>query len=626
MKNYKLFLFIYNLVKKNNLIIFLILFTFICVNNSIAKSIRTPLHKPPIPEYTYNILNKKFGILSLKDIKNYKKIFHYQKEGKWDIAKKYIDKIDNDILMGHVLYQKYMHPTAYRSNYKELSNWLTNYRDLPGAPRIYKLATKRRPKGYKKPALPIKAVFKNQVISDLSKNKKNTFKKIKKKKKANKKSRQLYYSIKSNIRNDILTKSENRLYKISAKDLSLKQKDELFYAIAEKWYFRGDNDIKAFELSSLVANRSREHITYADWIAGLSAWRLKRFKQAQYHFEKLSKSTNISVWNNSAAAFWAARASLKNKDPEKFIFWLQQGSKNQRTFYGIICGALLGKKITISNKKPDFLDKDFAIIKNHKAIQRVIALKETGKIFLADKEAFNITPSANHKQSNALLKLTSKLNLPNTTIKLATKNLTYENVYFDSSAYPIPDWRNHSEFIVDQALVYAFVRQESRFNSNAKSSAGARGLMQLMPRTASFVAKDRSLRINKKYKLYEPKLNLELGQKYLKILMNNQKLNNNLFLITAAYNAGPSNLNKWLSKTPFNNDPLLFIESIPARETRIFIERVLANLWIYRMRFNQENPSLFDTAEGKWPMYISQDKKLDKITNLKSFTNKGTEN
>ena len=105
-----------------------------------------------------------------------------------------------------------------------------------------------------------------------------------------------------------------------------------------------------------------------------------------------------------------------------------------------------------------------------------------------------------------------------------------------------------------------------------------------------------------------------------------QKLNNNLFLITAAYNAGPSNLNKWLSKTPFNNDPLLFIESIPARETRIFIERVLANLWIYRMRFNQENPSLFDTVEGKWPMYISQDKKLDKITNLKSFTNKGTEN
>ena len=617
---------IYNLVKKNNVIIFSICLSLVFLNDTYAKSIRVPLHKPPIPEYRYNILNKKFGILSSRDINKYEKIFHYQKKGKWDIAKKYIDEIDNEILMGYVLYQKYMHPTAYRSSYKELSNWLASYSDLPGATRIFKLANKRRPKGQRKPIAPKKAAFKNQIKSDLFKNKNNTYKQNKMKKRKNKNTRQLYSMIKSNIKNDILTKSEKQLYKISTKTLPAQLKDELFYAIAEKWYFRGDNDNKAFELSSSVANRSRSHITYADWIAGLSAWRLGKFKQAQNHFENLSMSKSISVWNKSAAAFWAARASLKNKNPQKFIFWLQKGAKNQRTFYGIICSTLLGKKITISNKKPDFLDKDFDIIKNHKAIKRIIALEEVGQVFLADKEAFNIIPSANHIQADALLKLLIKLNLPNATIKLATKNLTYENAYFDSSAYPIPDWSRQGEFIVDQALVYAFVRQESRFNTNAKSSAGARGLMQLMPRTASFVAKDRSLRFNKKYRLYEPKLNLELGQKYIKILMKNEKLNSNLFLIAAAYNAGPSNLNKWLLNTPFNNDPLLFIESIPARETRIFIERVLTNLWIYRMRFQQENHSLFHTVEGKWPMYISQDNKLNKITNLNKYPGKESEN
>ncbi len=100
--------------------------------------------------------------------------------------------------------------------------------------------------------------------------------------------------------------------------------------------------------------------------------------------------------------------------------------------------------------------------------------------------------------------------------------------------------------------------------------------------------------------------------------MKNEKFKNNLFLLVAAYNAGPTNINKWLSNTPFNNDPLLFIESIPARETRIFIERVLANLWIYRMRFNQDKPSLLNIVEGKWPKYMSQDNNLNKISNLEN--------
>ncbi|HRW31143.1 MAG TPA: hypothetical protein P5227_14165, partial [Emcibacteraceae bacterium] len=68
------------------------------------------------------------------------------------------------------------------------------------------------------------------------------------------------------------------------------------------------------------------------------------------------------------------------------------------------------------------------------------------------------------------------------------------------------------------------------------------------------------------------------------------------------------NMQKWVKQTNFQDDPLLFIESIPARETRIYIERVLSNMWIYRMRMGQKTPTLDYVAEGKWPIYTPQDK------------------
>ena len=76
-----------------------------------------------------------------------------------------------------------------------------------------------------------------------------------------------------------------------------------------------------------------------------------------------------------------------------------------------------------------------------------------------------------------------------------------------------------------------------------------------------------------------------------------------LFLMAAAWNGGPGNLNKWRKKTDDLNDPLFFIESIPSRETRNFIEKVLSNLWVYRNRLGQSAPSLDAIAEGRWPVY-----------------------
>ena len=79
-----------------------------------------------------------------------------------------------------------------------------------------------------------------------------------------------------------------------------------------------------------------------------------------------------------------------------------------------------------------------------------------------------------------------------------------------------------------------------------------------------------------------------------------------LFLMAAAWNGGPGNLNKWRRNIDDMNDALFFIESLPSRETRIFIERVLTNLWIYRDRLGQDAPSLDAVASGAWPSYFAQ--------------------
>ena len=184
-------------------------------------------------------------------------------------------------------------------------------------------------------------------------------------------------------------------------------------------------------------------------------------------------------------------------------------------------------------------------------------------------------------------------------------NLLAENgsSRYDSTAYPVPKLTARNGIPIDKALILAFIRQESGFNPNAKSRAGARGLMQLMPRTASFVERDRSYRRSGAKALFNPETNIEIGQKYIDLLRSDDGIGDDLFMIVAAWNGGPGNLVKWRRKLKHQDDPLLFIETIPLRETRIFIEHVLTNLWIYRSRLGQPTPSLDAVAAGDWPVY-----------------------
>ena len=192
-------------------------------------------------------------------------------------------------------------------------------------------------------------------------------------------------------------------------------------------------------------------------------------------------------------------------------------------------------------------------------------------------------------------------------IKISNDLKDYDRlVFYDSLAYPVPDWLPAKDNLADPALVLALIRQESGFNPRAVSSAGACGLMQLMPSTAYYVQKDNQLKRDRS-KLFDAAYNIETGRKYVNYLLEKDYIDGNLFFMTAAYNAGPGNLMKWKKKVKYQNDPLLFIEVLPAQQTRLYIERVMANYWIYEMRAGRKPESLAQLQSGLWPTVRSTD-------------------
>jgi len=161
--------------------------------------------------------------------------------------------------------------------------------------------------------------------------------------------------------------------------------------------------------------------------------------------------------------------------------------------------------------------------------------------------------------------------------------------------FPVPPYTPDGGYQIDSSLVLAFARIESRFSVGATSPVGARGLMQLMPNTAS------RLGVSDPDSLYEPGTALAVGQRYIVQLLNS--LDGNLIELGGAYNAGPGAVSRWRTTKAGGDDALLFVESIPVAETRSYVKRLLLYHWLYRRRFGQDAVSLQETASGQWPTY-----------------------
>jgi soluble lytic murein transglycosylase-like protein len=161
--------------------------------------------------------------------------------------------------------------------------------------------------------------------------------------------------------------------------------------------------------------------------------------------------------------------------------------------------------------------------------------------------------------------------------------------------FPVPPYSPEGGYTIDNSLVLAFARIESRFQVAATSPVGARGLMQVMPATA------KKLGVKDPDTLYQPGTALAVGQLYIEQLLNS--LDGNLVELGGSYNAGPGAVSRWRTTKAGGNDPLLFVESMPVAETRSYVKRLLLYHWLYRRRFGQDAKSLDDTARGQWPIY-----------------------
>jgi len=542
--------------------------------------------------------------LDLDDVERYQRIFDLQEDGHWKKADKLIKRLSDRILMGHVLAQRYLHPTKYRSKYKELKEWMAHYADHPDAHRLYKLALRRKPSNWRAPKRPVPVFLGGGTGAVKSATPPG--------KKLSREQRRKVRAYKRKIRGYLRkgwTKSVKKLIATSEirrlfSDFDMDQAKARLAA----GYFAAGRDKWAVMWASQAAERSGRYLPEANWTAGLASWRLGNREESARFFEAAATTEGMSDWITSAAAFWAARAYLVGGKPEKVNPLLGLAAAYPRTFYGLLARRMLDLPSTFSWSTPGLEQPALDALVATQSGRRALALLQVGESRRAERDLRGLAGRSSPDVAMGILALAARTNMPALAVRL--NNILHPGGGgYDGAAYPLPTWQPKDGYSVDKALVFALIRQESAFNPKAKSWAGARGLMQLMPRTAGFVARDRRFHraASTLRKLFKPEINLMLGQKYIEILLRDKKINGDLFLMATAWNGGPGNLNKWRRNTNHLDDPLFFIESIPSRETRIFIEKVLTNLWIYRDRLGQPTPSLDAIAAGQWPVYKALD-------------------
>lgn len=557
------------------------------------------------------------SVLSAADRARYQRIFNLQQAERWQEADREIAGLHDKLLLGEVLSQRYRAP-SYPAGYGELINWLKHYGDEPDAKAIYALALKRHPDGTAPPprpsASPVTIDFSDIDLSPVP-----TISTGKQLQALLPAAGHRAGNLQKQI-SELAGKDPRRAEQLLAgKEATLlidsDARDDLRAAIARGYLAQGEPQAA---LTMSASNQTAAYAPVADWNAGIAAWQLGRLDEARRHFQALARSSGQSAWVKSAAAFWAARVELRAKRPQNYGYWLKIAAENPRTFYGMLARHLLGIDRAPAFAADPFTQFDAQLVLGIDGGRRVLALIAIGQEGLASAELRQLADHASSSLLQSLAALADRANLPSVSIQLAGL-LSDTEKSRQVALYPVPRWQPTGGFSVDRALLYALMRQESQFTPGAHSNAGAAGLMQLMPATARFVAELTGASLGKpdskkeRATLNDPESNLMLAQEYVKLLLRDTRIRNNLILFAASYNQGPTATSRWVAAHPeYRDDPLLFVETIPAKEARVFTQKVLTNYWIYRQRLGQPMPDLDTLAAGKWPTYTAYDGAMTK--------------
>lgn len=545
--------------------------------------------------------NPALDVLSDADEALYRDIFDLQERGAWAGADRKIAKVSDPILMGYVKRQRYLHAKSGRTSYAKLREWMAYYADHPAASDMYKFAIKRRPKRASSPRRPIPRQWRVNSNDNLHPDLQADYEKT-----SRPRLRQIEGRTRYLVRRERATLALREISRhLRNKTITTRQYDRMRSWIGASFYYQG-YIAKAKEISTSVAARNGDTAVLSYWIAGLISFREGDMGQARDYFSKMTAVEHQSDDLRAAAGFWSARTALAEGHVDDVETGLATASQFPLTFYGQLALAQLGQDYPFDWAAPTVTAAAFDdLAAQSPAIRRAVALAEVDRKEEADIELRWVNGVIEDNQEPTLLAIAAALDLPAAQIDIAMTSGPDRA----ASLYPIPAYQPATGFKTDRAVLFALMKQESKFKVEATSRAGARGLMQLMPRTASYVAKDRSLRTRAgKKKLYDPALNLDIAQRYVDHLLDTSA-DGDLFQLAVAYNGGPGNLRRWKRKAAVS-DPLLFIESIPNPESRDYVEKVLTNIWIYRARLGQETPSRDAVAAGEAPVYEALDRLL----------------
>ncbi len=399
-----------------------------------------------------------------------------------------------------------------------------------------------------------------------------------------------YRLVSSAIRDELRRGRPTYALKILAKDpmaqkLKNTEYDRVKAMVAQSYLVEGKID-RAAQVAGEAVKRSGKSIPLAAWVAGQAAWRSNDFAKAMNMFGICAISEKSSPWLAAGGAYWASRAALRIGDDDAAEKWLEKAAQHPRTFYGFVSLRVLDRRFDFNWDAPSVSRKDKRALSEDLKVSAALRLSREGKLSAAITTLSSTAWMRNDEKREALLAYVMERNDPALSLYIGKKTRDGDGRFFDAALYPESPWEPESGYEVDKALIHALIRQESRFNHAAVSKNGARGLMQLLPSTASYMSSGNNVPLS------NPQRNIEVGQKYVKYLLGDKVVNNDLFKMAVAYNAGPGNLSKWKNALKDIDDPLLFIESIPSGETRAFVERVMVNYWVYRERMGQDSPSL----------------------------------
>ncbi|HEX5795960.1 MAG TPA: lytic transglycosylase domain-containing protein, partial [Geminicoccaceae bacterium] len=479
------------------------------------------------------------GPLDRGDVGRYRRIFELQAAGDLAAADRLIAGLGNPLLLGHVLWQRYLHPTAHRSTYAELEAWLEQYADHPGADRIHQLAVRRQPAGAKPPAAPVPGYLggSGQDGPELTR---VSYQGERERSSAEEETIRAWRLEIERLVGDGLP----QLAEVEAERPEILALVDPVEADLARWtvargYLSAGEHAKALALAGRAAARSGSVVPEIRWTAGISAWHLGRTRLAGWHFATLAKAAATAPGERSRAAFWAARAYLLEFKPQQVKHFLRLAAA-EHDFYGLLAQTVLGDPLA---REPDPVSREQRVpelLLRFPGAQRALALGQVGEDERAESEIRKLAGRVSAEHIVDLIALAERLDLPAAQMRLAQSLEASENGYHFGALYPVPSWQPADGYSLDRALIYSIMRAESAFDPSAESHAGARGLMQVMPATARYLASRGALTPPRHADLLDPETSIRYGQAYLAHLLQRSPIGDNLIYVAAAYNAGPT--------------------------------------------------------------------------------------